>query len=1251
MDGSQPGQAGVLAWCNSIRTSIAKDPGREFLDAQIQKQGFDFLESYREGIFSKQREAPMIELLKTPSRKKDAGKKTRSAAAMAAKVKAANAALQDDDSIFKENTVPANEFHKALLQAKGNDSKSNFASDHSSYVDTSTDDAKHLKTLTIVEAEHTDRMDVDETEKLLPPASGPIPSAAVSPPDREMNIPTPQAIDRTPSIDLTTRHPDSIAGPPVMEPASQTPAPDISEPPIQPEQQQHIEVEVAEENVQEPAQVHDAVSKELSMIAEGDEPEDFVDADMVDGEDGEPGDDITVPIRDEPSSNSLKRKGSMSQFSGLPAPSPLRKSMRMSREPSLGVALANGPPPTHTPGAAYGSKRTSWLTKAQQAKKLEGGSGKRHPPSSDTVYSGLVSGASSKDLREAKKAKVGEPLGLGFVLPPPPPHTATDASNDTKIAAPKPPVEVEPSTSKGKQKATSLDGDQGQISSQRAEHQTSLPLALPPATLQLTPFQSEDDLTMHGANVDPEADVLDRLKKTVEDLGARTGKSMGKSLGGHAAAALAEIAEARAAAAARVAQRNRQEGGAESEDEQAPEKSAATTIDVVPQEPVKDMHPRLSVSELTTSMPLEVQKPSAKEQVDHKASASVQNVSIGDTSTSTTPPNSPPVQVSLPPPPVFSKPVAVFNAPKDRAHTTSKDTAAKLPTTNPFSLPPKTLPSATPFSIGPTALSAQSSKTTAFSDTVFDPEDTAPIWMKGKLDAEFTIPITQDDHTVDMNEDSWHVDEKFQSDQTWTPYGFTSSDKDDGSTWSSFPAASTSQRPEDTAFAFPTESLPVPVEKTTATHTIDSETDATGSEKIVNLNLDYDEPRLEENAEMDMDIDDTGESPDLEDLVNSGQPTIALVKSKPDAPRSNSQQSMASTSSSSSQPVGLFGQASRFVNSMLGNGKKAKPEPVKSIALAAAAAKKQQEEAEKKATRIKEMENRRQLTMQRKAEEEKARVVEEERKVKEDAERRKREREEHTDKRPLKALKKPEEDTTKKRKLVVEIGKKPETKKPPSKDGQSSRNVKPGTSNIPSSTTKSGGAFKHAVKQPSVTSLASSVQKPVEVKPTPKPAEVKPTPKPATSSSNLKSAAAKGKGKATDMDDVQPSQLVQSQMAHRAKAQIQAATPRQPPPVASENIELPDINSEYSDSEDEDRPRTFDPPEWAQSPELRQALEQQSHMNPDDIFGQIRPLKMEEIFRTRQSRFRARTSSANWSGPDQLTAEEEKEYARRMGFK
>ncbi|KAI0308216.1 hypothetical protein B0F90DRAFT_1807464 [Multifurca ochricompacta] len=89
-------------------------------------------------------------------------------------------------------------------------------------------------------------------------------------------------------------------------------------------------------------------------------------------------------------------------------------------------------------------------------------------------------------------------------------------------------------------------------------------------------------------------------------------------------------------------------------------------------------------------------------------------------------------------------------------------------------------------------------------------------------------------------------------------------------------------------------------------------------------------------------------------------------------------------------------------------------------------------------------------------------------------------------------------------------------------------------------------------------------------------------------------------------------------------------------------IELPEPNSEYSDSEDEDRQRKFDAPNGHKS---------QSRVNPDDIFGPVRPLRMEDIFRTRTSRFRARTSSANWSGPDGLRQEEEREYARRMGFR
>lgn len=170
-------------------------------------------------------------------------------------------------------------------------------------------------------------------------------------------------------------------------------------------------------------------------------------------------------------------------------------------------------------------------------------------------------------------------------------------------------------------------------------------------------------------------------------------------------------------------------------------------------------------------------------------------------------------------------------------------------------------------------------------------------------------------------------------------------------------------------------------------------------------------------------------------------------------------------------------------------------------------------------------------------------------------------------------------------------------------------------------------------KQPSTASLNQTTK--VKAPPAEKPV-IKPAPVPATT---------KGKGKMTaDSEDTHSKKATQSQMAMRAERL------KMEPPIASEMIELPEPNSEYSDSEDEGGQRKPEAPEWTQSPELRAALESQSKVNPDDIFGPVRPLRMEDIFRTRTSRFRARTSSANWSGPDGLKQEEEREYARRMGF-
>lgn len=136
----------------------------------------------------------------------------------------------------------------------------------------------------------------------------------------------------------------------------------------------------------------------------------------------------------------------------------------------------------------------------------------------------------------------------------------------------------------------------------------------------------------------------------------------------------------------------------------------------------------------------------------------------------------------------------------------------------------------------------------------------------------------------------------------------------------------------------------------------------------------------------------------------------------------------------------------------------------------------------------------------------------------------------------------------------------------------------------------------------------------------------------------------KGKGKAVQDDELQPSQIVKNDMAARARAKLD------PPPITSESIQLPEIDSEYSDSDDEDRKKNFDPPDWAQQANVADALQSLSRVNPDNVFGAVQPLAIEDMFRTRTSRFRARTSSANWNGPDGLTKEEEEDYVRRMGF-
>lgn len=105
--------------------------------------------------------------------------------------------------------------------------------------------------------------------------------------------------------------------------------------------------------------------------------------------------------------------------------------------------------------------------------------------------------------------------------------------------------------------------------------------------------------------------------------------------------------------------------------------------------------------------------------------------------------------------------------------------------------------------------------------------------------------------------------------------------------------------------------------------------------------------------------------------------------------------------------------------------------------------------------------------------------------------------------------------------------------------------------------------------------------------------------------------------------------------------------PVTPGPPSSTTV-LPDI---FSESEDDDDGSVI--LDWANSPELRSMLLRQQQVDPDSVFGPIAPLQMEEVFKSntsRLSRFRPRSSSANWSGQDKLSQAEIERYAREMGY-
>jgi hypothetical protein len=544
-------------------------------------------------------------------------------------------------------------------------------------------------------------------------------------------------------------------------------------------------------------------------------------------------DDILVPS----SPKSADNKPSTSLYPSLPAPMPLRKSMRAPRDPSVGA----GPLGTITPGAGLGGKRTSWLKKAREVKALEG-------TSRNIATLGMPAGISQPHMpffTNPLKRKSGDMLAIPTLtgLEDEERHHKSAKTAVGDIAPLQPQV---PQTAKGKEK----------------EEQPQMPVQSSP---QVQSLHEEHE------------GMLDRLKKTVEGLGARVGKSMGKSLGAGTA-----LAEARAAAEARVAERN-------SKDEEltkamaivpsiaTPEtipqavKPPSTSMDerktpklpILPSSSTREAERRLSISDLfPPNDGVAKIKSKASEKV-FQITPPVHQPTFGDQSNmrresgTTTPPNSPPAtrptSFALPPGPVFNKPPPVFvppapaSKPVPPAPHNSKVSASA------------TIPSA-PAPLRPAPLTAQSTMESMKSDGLFDRDDDVPAWMPKTQDTEYFGSQDEVVHTNALDEDdSWPLDEKLASGVQWTFGGGLS--KEDSLTWSTVP--SQSQR-------FDT----VQSQKDHTTSTKERETGLHQTSTVIRGTLDEEMDDEEQEVSQMIASDDT----DLEELVIGGVPTVNLVE-------------------------------------------------------------------------------------------------------------------------------------------------------------------------------------------------------------------------------------------------------------------------------------------------------------------------------------------------------------------------------------
>ena len=533
--------------------------------------------------------------------------------------------------------------------------------------------------------------------------------------------------------------------------------------------------------------------------------------------------DMSIPLKEEHAPVSdVAQKPRVSQFPSLAAPSPLRKSIRNPRDSSLEPSL------TTTPGTGLTGNHSSWLAKVREAKAMEV-TNKR----ASVTPSGLVapSGGLKRKSDEFPRSLLSD----------------NDDSEGRRAKILK----------------TGVD------TTDAATHLEPRPPGAPSLQLPAVAYaeKTTDDVTT--LQTGSETDMMAPLKKAIEALRARTGKSLAGALTEinaqepspvdlevveskviNDADALPESHTLRPSLSAPVPTHGA--AAAAITRTSTPPKSPRQVTGPAIAPLLREGSKRLSISDLVPK---------------HDRSKSTSHTSPNEASISTTPPDSPPASKKtvffVPGGPVFNKPPPVFvpppamkrdHSPTDRGTDVPKGHTSELPGYSlgaPFSLglQPTKLPKSPPR--GP--FSARSTQSSLLSDNVFGSQVNVPAWAPHSQDTQLTSqesqPVVEEkDHPADIDDDdSWPIDDKLAlTNQTWTPFEGVAP-VEDSMTWSTAPSESQigSQSPRQGL--------------------IEDATDAAIRSHQSQICVD--------EVDEDMDVDDDMEK----DMLDEGKPTISLV--------------------------------------------------------------------------------------------------------------------------------------------------------------------------------------------------------------------------------------------------------------------------------------------------------------------------------------------------------------------------------------